>query len=933
MRAEWIWLADGERTENERGCFVREFSLASVPERCEIRIAAVTRYKLYCNGQLVGYGPMRSSRDVHFFDTYGLEALLRPGENLLAVHVWNYGWSTYQSLGDEGGLCFEVAADGAALFGSDAAVRARRDAGHMPFAPKRNANLGFTDYYDARNFDADWMREARISADWPAAAPSAREGRFAPRPIPGYHRVRQYPRHLLQIEDAAQGCQVISVNTRHAFYGDRRDADESLLNGLIGCVVDAPRAMSGRISFPNRTWNGMLGTFRVGEAVYPVTDRGRDVAVELPAGKSLFLIQLSGKFDDLYCHVEFRFPEKIGFEGLGGDRCFFVVGPTRELRCDISGRGRIYDEMDGLDEQVRRFFGCATLAQLEKSGAQIRWVEARYVMPDMYLLSMARLADVRQVYQPTQDNLGILWDNDCASVVELPECGDHRRLLLDFGDMYVGNLEFTLRAPEGAILDIYCFENMYRGEIDFTIGLNNGMRYICREGWQHYCAFARMGMRYAIVSVREASGPVMIRDFHVNHATFASANLGSFQCDDYKLNHIWKMCEHTHRLCLEDSFTDSPTYEQTFWLGDAQTSAAFNAYLFGDYALMRRCLVLAADAQQNTPLCNALAPTDWGTSIPMWTMNWFISLQQYVEHSGDAGVVRELYGPMRDVLLYYRSLLTDEGGFLVSAWNLIDWAPLDLPASCVPAAYQGMLSYCFEKFADMADTLGRRDDAALFRQEARRTREYLDRVLWDGERQAYRDGWSPEGGFSRTFSLQTHMLLYLYGAVADDRRKLVEGYLLRRPEDFIDAGSPFILFYLYECWAMAGALDKIFEDIRERWGEMARYESTTCWEVFPGFYENSRTRSYCHSWSAAPAMLMQKYLLGIRRDSDGFADVSFHFPQTQLRWCRGAIPTPHGAIRVDWNKDIGLYRLQIPEAIRLHGEPPEGFEVTIEYTK
>ena len=78
---------------------------------------------------------------------------------------------------------------------------------------------------------------------------------------------------------------------------------------------------------------------------------------------------------------------------------------------------------------------------------------------------------------------------------------------------------------------------------------------------------------------------------------------------------------------------------------------------------------------------------------------------------------------------------------------------------------------------------------------------------------------------------------------------------------------------------------------------------------------------------------MQKYLLGIRQESEGFGDVSFRFPDTKLRWCRGSIPTPYGAIYADWNKDIGEFLLRLPEQIRLHGEAPSGFRMTIQRTK
>ena len=74
------------------------------------------------------------------------------------------------------------------------------------------------------------------------------------------------------------------------------------------------------------------------------------------------------------------------------------------------------------------------------------------------------------------------------------------------------------------------------------------------------------------------------------------------------------MCRHTHELCMEDSFTDSPTYEQAFWLGDAQTSAVVNNFVFGEYEFVRHNLILGTTARNNTPMFNALTPTDWGNA-------------------------------------------------------------------------------------------------------------------------------------------------------------------------------------------------------------------------------------------------------------------------------------------------------------------------------
>lgn len=951
----WIWICDGQESENERVCFQTVFQANDLLHDHELRISAVNRYAVWLNGVFLGSGSPRSGRDTHFFESYGIDHLLAEGENLLSMEVWNYGWSTYQSLAEEGGLWFEVTEDDQILCCSDESVKAARDLGHLPYAPKRNVNLGFTDYYDARKMSRSWT--GRRQDCWANAVLSRQKDEKAESlPIRSFNETKAYPDRVIALEDVEKNVQVMTVNTREGFFPGRKDADETIFNGLLGCEIEAEEEMSGRISFPNRSWNGLIGTFRIGAQVYEISDACRDVSVVIPEGRTLFLMQLNGKFDDLYSHIEFRFPRKVCFHRQSSGETFFVLGPTMRLKSPVDGKQPVIDTIDFLTDLDRELFACSTLKELETSavrlaaetvpeqagaaqmlqgqageGSGLRWLPERYVMEDMYLLSLCRLARTVRSYALQPENMGILWNNTQCTVIEPPQAGDYRRLTVDLGNIFVGELEIALKAAAGTVIDIYGFENRYRGENDYTIGLNNGVRYICKEGWQHYRFLTRMGMRYAIISVRETDWPVLIRDFHMNSRSYSASRQGSFSCSDEKLNRIWTMCRDTHLLCMEDSFTDCPTYEQAFWLGDAQTSAAVNSYVFGDYSFVRHNLLFAASAGDNSPLMNALTPTDWNTSIPMWTMNWLISISDYLKTSGDFSVLDKLYEKIRNVLDCYETLITPEGAFIVHAWNLIDWAKLDTPDGACLTAYQGMLAKCYADAAGYARARGRAQDEERFLSTARKLLTFLDQTLWDPESRTFCDAWNPKTGFTSTRSVQTHSLLMLYHAVIDpEKARIVSNLLENVPDSFVKVGSPFMLYYYYEAQARLGRLSQVFEDIRDRWGEMLRYETTTCWEVFPGFYENSRTRSYCHSWSSAPAALMQKYLLGITCTSDGFASVTAGIPDTDLRWCRGSVPTPHGLIYVDWNRDTKEYLLSIPEQIHLALELPDGYQVRVQ---
>lgn len=996
MAGDWIWLPEDTVPVNERACFTSSFEVPgkilaeSTPQfPTVLLISAVTKYSVYLNGNQIGNGPGRNERGCCFYDTYDVTIHLRAGENHLAVKAWNYGSSTYQSYAAPGALIFTIRHGKDVLCQSGPDTKAAADLGFISHAPKRNVNLGFAEYYDARCFSDAWIQDASFSDSWscaacvgnsyqslyakpriydvdpareviplPASLTGKQERRLMRNPLRNLDLKDVYPEKVLRLEEVRDGCRVVSVNTRQAFFGDRRDADETNFNAFMCFIIQSPRSQSGMISFPNRTWNGLIGTFRINETIYKVTDADREKAVSLEEGDNYCILFFHGKFDDLYCHIEFRFPSDIEVRkdtgekacGSAGASGFLCIGPTEEIAAWQDGRHEIHPDIDICTDADRDILSCCSLEEVlqtaEMLALPVHCAAPEDVMENAYILSLERLAQPIAEIAAEEDLQGLLWNNDSMTRIDPPVSG-RRRLIVDFGDICVGYPSFTIFAKEGTVIDLYGFENVYRDEIDYTIGLNNGARYICRDGWQSYTFMAKMGMRYAAVSIRDCGGePVYIREFKLKQEVFSCGKQGSFECSDAALNHIWKMCRQTLKVSKLDTFADSPTYEQAFWLGDSQVSAIVDSYMSGDYDFIRHNLIVGASSTELTPIGNALTPTEWITPIPMWTMNWIVMLIQYMEYTGDTGIAAELYKAVRSRLLYYKTLITEKGGFLAASWNLVDWAKMDISNHCVSTAYQGLLAWCFEKGAWLSDLMqegtagstdeknvGRyyREDAEEFRHTAVILRSYLHDVLWDDGRKAYRDGWSPEGGLSKTFSVQTHAMLLLYDGIGDDERKaFAEGYLLDCPEDFVQAGSPFMLYYLYEALAALGRKKEIFDDIRFRWGEMVRYETTTCWEVFPGFYENSRTRSYCHAWSTAPALLMQKYLLGITSEAEGWRKISFSLPQTELSWCRGAIPTPHGPIYVDWDKTIRKILIKVPAMIEIsEPEIPEEFEIKI----
>ena len=230
------------------------------------------------------------------------------------------------------------------------------------------------------------------------------------------------------------------------------------------------------------------------------------------------MMQIHGKYDDLYSHIEFRFEDDIVIRSTDQESGFFVIGPTSQITTVQDGIHEIFDDIDYFTENEKYIFSCTSIEELKEKQINIKAIAKNDVMEDAYILSLSRLGIPINDYSIKEDHLGMMWSGDESTTIKIPKSGNYKRIIVDFGDIYVGYLKFVIKAAQNTVLDIYGFENMYRGEPDYTIGLNNGVRYICRDGWQTYTCMAKMGMRYAMLNIYgNEDAIVQIREFEIMH--------------------------------------------------------------------------------------------------------------------------------------------------------------------------------------------------------------------------------------------------------------------------------------------------------------------------------------------------------------------------------------------------------------------------------
>lgn len=89
--ADWVKMPG--INEDVYGVFLyrNRFHLPERPDSFIIHLSADSRYRLFINGRMAGFGPAKSDPNHWIFDTYNIAGFLDGGINVIAVMVWNYG--------------------------------------------------------------------------------------------------------------------------------------------------------------------------------------------------------------------------------------------------------------------------------------------------------------------------------------------------------------------------------------------------------------------------------------------------------------------------------------------------------------------------------------------------------------------------------------------------------------------------------------------------------------------------------------------------------------------------------------------------------------------------------------------------------------------------------------------------------------------------
>ncbi len=681
LTAKWIWKQQESYNPYQQVVLARKVVRLKKIEQARMRITTDGGYRLLINGEWINDGPCRSWPEHFQFDHLDVTPYMKEGLNEITVIARHWSVGNFHTVPRQagllaqldinlaGGLKRRIATDGSWLIATAPAWLAN--------TPKVSIQMEPQEYYDARLEDNLIFEPAEVlfpAGAGPWQALCERDTALLTRkPLP-------FRKFL--------GANLVKRDTSLDF-----------------CVPTANLANPGAIEANMSVGNagGMATLLELEQAaVIKILGAGFSVAVNgisnaeetfsLPAGRH-FVLAFSAK---LFGHDKERTVRLV--DPVAGLRLLNPLDNGHEnpwcwMRMpdfDFQGDDLAWpfnQDQDGERERLEKRYDdeITRLLGMVKDQADFQHELGQQAVclgaHEMFTLDPHAAFLAREVVGSAADWVlnpaGLAGAGGSLTVVN-PAPEADIELVYDLGEQSVGYYELDLEAEAGVELDLFGVEYIHpQGAIQHTWGNRNGMRYVTREGRNRFISLKRRSQRTLFITWRRQTRPVLIHNLRLIESTYPVNPVGSFDCSDPRLAHIYAISARTLKLCMEDTFTDCPLFEQTLWVGDARNEALYNFSIYGAEDIVQRCIRLAAQSLERYPIIGCQVPSGWDCLLPAWSFLWGISVWDYYQYSGNRDFLQEMWPAVLRNLQGAQGLLDGQGLFSGQFWNMFDWSGID----------------------------------------------------------------------------------------------------------------------------------------------------------------------------------------------------------------------------------------------------------------
>jgi hypothetical protein len=469
-------------------------------------------------------------------------------------------------------------------------------------------------------------------------------------------------------------------------------------------------------------------------------------------------------------------------------------------------------------------------------------------------------------------------------------------VLLDFGTEITGHVELItpiMKDKEPPLVRIRFGESVAEAMAELGGDANAQNDHALRDQtvrlpWLGKTTVGPSGFRFVRIDNVDPKLPVHLSEVHAVLLIRDVPQVGSFRCDDERLNRIWQVGAYTVHLNMQEYLWDGVKRDRLVWIGDMHPEVATINAVFGFNDVVPRSLDLTRDV---TP------PTEWMNGISSYSMWWVLIHEQWWLHHGNRAYLAAQQAYLRTLLTKLAGLIGPDGRERIDGMRFLDW-PSSPNKQGVTAGLQGLLVMTLESGARLLTVLGETETARLCTDAAARGRRVV-----------------PDVNASKSGAA----LLALAGM--RDAKETADAVLKAGGPQGI---STFYGYYVLQALAKAGATDTALDFISRYWGAMLDLGATTFWEDFDFAWTENAARidelvpagkkdvhggygaycyigfrhSLCHGWASGPTAWLSENVLGVTPLEPGCRRVRIAPQLGRLQWAEGAYPTPLGPIKV-----------------------------------
>jgi alpha-L-rhamnosidase len=478
----------------------------------------------------------------------------------------------------------------------------------------------------------------------------------------------------------------------------------------------------------------------------------------------------------------------------------------------------------------------------------------------------------------------------------------------DMGQNFSGWVRLKVRGPRGTAVKLRHAELLYE---DGTINVENLRRaratdvYILRgdaEAETYEPRFTYHGFRYVELTGYPGTPPPDAVHGRVVHTDVRPT--GGFSCSNDVINRIQRLIYWGIKTNLHSVPTDcNQRDERMGWMADAHLYAETAMLNFDMPAFYTNFLRNIRDIQGEDGTVTDTVPHKWGQrpADPAWGSAYPLIAWYMYQYYGDRRILEEHYGGIKAWADFLHSKAEDG---IVSYFYYGDWVAVrKTPGNLVSTFYY---YWSTDLVARVAELLGRKEEAAVYRKRAQTIAEAFHRKFYNLETRSYANG------------TQTANLLPLFLDIAPKEVRgavwsnLVNDIVYENNTHLTTGiiGTKYLMPLLTRMNRSDLAYELASQTTYPSWGYMVENGATTLWELWQNKTGPSMN-SHNHPMFGSVGQWFYNALAGIH-GAPGFAQIRIE-PQVvrDLRWASGSFETLRGLVACSWRRTEEGLRLEV----------------------